>query len=225
MCHTLLSSLVHKLLALLLAGKTVRWRAVGIKYQRFLAQRDALRTGVHRDVLAHELLDVAQVEFFLGRGEGERPAIFARASGASNAVDVVLGVRGHVEVDHICHVGDVDAARQDVGCHQHAHLAVGKAPQRAGTLVLVAVAVDGRALDACLAQAPADGVGAVLSAHKDNHALGALAMQNLYEGVVLGLVRDGQHILVNRLGGCALVRNLDAYGVVDQRLGVVQHVV
>ena len=90
---------------------------------------------------------------------------------------------------------------------------------------LVAVAVDGGALDACLAQAPADGVGAVLAAHKDNHTLGALAMQDLDEGVVLGLVRDGQHVLVNRLGGRSLVRNLDAHGVVDQRLCVVQNVI
>ena len=41
------------------------------------------------------------------------------AAGAADAVDIVLGVDRHVEVDDVGHVGDVEAARGDVGRDQH----------------------------------------------------------------------------------------------------------
>ena len=85
--------------------------------------------------------------------------------------------------------------------------------------------MNGRTLDAGFAQSPADGVGAMLAAHKDDHALRALAVQDFDEGVVLGLVRDGEDKLLDCLGGCSLVRNLDPHGVIDQGLCVVQDVV
>ena len=38
--------------------------------------------------------------------------------GAPNAVDVIFGVVGHVEIDHVRNVFDIQATRRHIGRHQ-----------------------------------------------------------------------------------------------------------
>lgn len=58
-----------------------------------------------------------------GRHQGNGMAVLARPAGAADAVHIVLGHVGQVEVDHMGQLVDVDAAGGDVGGHQHPHLA------------------------------------------------------------------------------------------------------
>ena len=69
-------------------------------------------------VLADELLDVAHRAARLARDERDREALLSGATRAADAVHVVLGHVGQVEVDDVVHVGYVDAARQHVGRHE-----------------------------------------------------------------------------------------------------------
>src|SRR5206468_11679294 len=59
--------------------------------------------------------DGAQIPFLFRRDEGERRAGHLGAGGAADAMDVVLRLRRHVEVDDMPERRDVDAARGDVG--------------------------------------------------------------------------------------------------------------
>jgi hypothetical protein len=54
-----------------------------------------------RNLLADEALDRADVVGILRRGERERVTDRHRTARAADAVNVVLGIRGHVVVDHV----------------------------------------------------------------------------------------------------------------------------
>ena len=64
-------------------------------------------------------LDVAQIAALVAAAEGDRDAVGAGARGAADAVDILLGHVGQVEVDDVADARDVDPARGDVGRDQH----------------------------------------------------------------------------------------------------------
>jgi len=94
-----------------------------------------------RNFLADEALNRANVIGVLRRGERERVAHGHRAAGAADAVNVVLGIRGHVVVDHVRNAGDVDAARGYVGGDHHLVFSVLETGERLDALVLRAIRV------------------------------------------------------------------------------------
>src|SRR5690242_5705822 len=104
--------------------------------------------------------------------DDERDAHAARAGarGAADAVHVVLGLRGGVEVDDVRDAGDVDAARRDVRGDEGVDPAGLEARQRplALGLRLVAMHRDGR--DVVVAEALDEAVRAALGAHEDERA-------------------------------------------------------
>src|SRR5690348_11080687 len=61
-----------------------------------------------RDRLADELLDRLDETAILGRRQREGAAFAAGATGAADAVDVILGVDRHVEIEHVRHSLDVE---------------------------------------------------------------------------------------------------------------------
>eukprot|EP00951_Prasinocladus_malaysianus_P046897 scaffold648042_cov31-Prasinocladus_malaysianus.AAC.1 len=80
---------------------------------------------------------------------------------------VVVDVAGQVEVDDVCHVGDVEAAGSHVGGHQHGGPARAEAAQGHLALLLGAVAVDAGGREAVPAQEVLQGVRPALGLHKD----------------------------------------------------------
>jgi hypothetical protein len=78
----------------------------------------------------------------LGNCKGGSYAVRRGAAGAAYAMNKVFGNLGHVEVDHVRHVGHVDAARGNVSGDQHAMMALGEAAQRLVALGLRAVAMN-----------------------------------------------------------------------------------
>src|SRR6185437_6515080 len=83
-----------------------------------------------RDLRADQLLDSLDQAALIGRGEGEGVADQAGAAGAADAMDVVLGRERHVEIEHVAHGDDVEAAGGDVGRHQDLDLALLELLQR-----------------------------------------------------------------------------------------------
>ena len=81
-----------------------------------------------------QLLDRGQVLVVGRHGDADRGAKTARAAGAPDAVDIVLGMAGQVVVEDVADRLDIQAARRDVGGDQQAQLAVAERFQRAGPL-------------------------------------------------------------------------------------------
>ena len=151
--------------------------------------------------LVHELLDLVElIDVLLGH-KRNGPAQLAGAARAADAVDVVGRLGRHVKVHDIAHIANVNAAGEDVGCHQHVDGAVAESRKRALALGLAAVAVDCGGLDALALQTTAAAVGAVLGAHKDDSALRALLFEELGQQVVFGLDGHREHKLVDGVGG------------------------
>ena len=151
--------------------------------------------------LVHELLDLVElVDVLLGH-KRNGPAQLAGAARTANAVDIVGRLGRHVKVHDVAHVANVDAAGENIGCHQHVNGTVAEGRKRALALGLAAVAVDCGGLDALALQTTAAAVGAVLGAHKDDSALRALLFEELGQQVVLGLDGHREHKLVDGVGG------------------------
>ena len=122
-------------------------------------------------LLARGALDVAQVAALVRAAEGDRDAVGAGARGAADAVDILLGNVGQVEVDDVADARDVDPARRDVGRDQHRHVAGLERGDRALALRLALVAVDRAGGDAGGLEHAHDLVGAVLGAAEHQRAL------------------------------------------------------
>ena len=188
--------------------------ALGVELGAALVKLKALEVHLG-DGLLHEVLDVVQVELLVIGDEGDGEALVAGAARTADAVNVVLRVHGHVEVDDVVDVGHVDAAGQDVGGHQDAHAAVLEVLEGAGALTLGAVAVDGLGGEALAVQALGQNLGARLGAREDDDAVGALLVEHVLEQVGLLVLAHGDHELLDGLGSGALVGDLNELRVLD----------
>ena len=172
--------------------------------------------------LVHELLNLVELVHVLLGHKRNGPAQLAGAARTANAVDIVGRLGRHVEVHDVAHVANVDAAGENIGCHQHVDGAVAEGRKRALALGLAAVAVNRGGLDAFALKATAAAVGAVLGAHKDDGALRALLFEELRQQVVLCLDGHREHKLVDGVGGRRGRRDLHA-GRVAHQVGDLAH--
>ena len=187
---------------------------IGIEPSATIVELKALELHLgHR--LLHQVLDVVEVVLLIGSDEGDGEALLAGTARTADTVDVVLRVHGHVEVDDVVNVGDVDAAGENVGGNEDAHAAVLEVLKGAAALALAAVAVDGLGAEALTVQALGQDLGARLGAGEDDDAVGALLVEHVLEKVGLLVLARGDHELLDGLGSGALVGDLDELRVLD----------
>lgn len=109
-----------------------------------------------------ELDEVANQVAVLVVEEGRGDAEVAHAPGTTDAVDVLLHVRGQVEVDDVLHVRDVETASGDRRRHQDGSLARAEALEGVLSLALAAIAVNRGHGVPLAVQILFEGVGAAL---------------------------------------------------------------
>jgi len=148
------------------------------------------------DRLLDHLLQQAHVLLVVGRHEAHGVAGRGGATGAADAVHVVLGVHREVEVDDVRDALDVDAARGDVGRDEHARVSALERVERLDALALAAVRVNRRRVDAGLLELARDLVGAVLGAREDQHRVERFVAEQMQQEVDLAALRHGvEHLL------------------------------
>lgn len=96
----------------------------------------------YRDRLAYQALDSAYLTLLVRLGEAYGMTRSARACGASDAVDIILGLHRHVEIDDKVYALHVDTARRDICRDKDAVLSGLEAFERLFALAERAVAVD-----------------------------------------------------------------------------------
>ena len=128
-----------------------------------------------RQRVADVSLDRMQLRVLLRRSETRCVACGLGASGATDAMDVVLGRLRQVVIDHSADPDDVDAARGDVRSDQDTVAAATKPLQRLTPLRLAAIRV--QALDGVtgVADCACQAVGPVFGTCKHQH-LAAVAV-------------------------------------------------
>src|SRR5436190_20261039 len=103
---------------------------------------EAGRKRLDRDLVAGQLLDVAQIGPLILGAEGDRDPGRPGTRRPPDPVDILLGDVRQLEVDHVADARDVDSARRDVGGDEDPHLAGLELGERLLALRLALVAVD-----------------------------------------------------------------------------------
>src|SRR6185437_1042425 len=135
--------------------------------------------GLQHDLLrrlADQLQDLVQVAAVGGRDDHERLAGLAGPPGAADPVDIVVGVVRHVEVEDVADVGNVEAARGDVGGAEQLQRPVAEALQRAHPRLLVKVAVDRGRVETVRLEGLGDDVDFRLAVAEDDAVLHVVAV-------------------------------------------------
>ena len=131
--------------------------------------------------LAGQFLDGVQVLAVLGRGDGEGPAWATGPPGAADAVDVILGMGRHVEIEDVAHFRDVEAAGGDVGTDQKLELAGLEFAQGLGAHRLRHVAVQPEGFEPMAGQRPVDGIDVALAVAEYQRVFGLFLADQLTE--------------------------------------------
>mmetsp|Transcript_41256 Transcript_41256/g.128023 ORF Transcript_41256/g.128023 Transcript_41256/m.128023 type:complete len:763 (-) Transcript_41256:2-2290(-) len=147
-----------------------------------------------------ELREVVEDLRVLGRDEGGRQALVARAARAADAVRVVLDGLRHVEVDHLRHALDVQASARHVRGDEDVVPALLEGVHRPLSLLLALAAVDRADAVAAVVQGLGQHVHGLLLVHEyDDGRLGA-DEQLLQSLLLLGLADELQPLLDVLLG-------------------------
>src|SRR5262249_25560500 len=76
-----------------------------------------------------------------GGGDRYRCAAAAGPARAADAMNIIIGMMRHVEIEDVAHIGDVEAAGGHVGGDQQGHLVLAKLVERRHARGLIHVAV------------------------------------------------------------------------------------
>ena len=181
----------------------------------------------HRNGLADQLLDLGEVFLVRRQAEGDGPPGPPGAPGPSDAVDVILGMDRHVEVEDVAHARDVEAPGGDVRCDQELQLAITELAEDLHPELLVEVAVQGGGVEAVALQRLCHHVNVPLAVAEDDAvgervALGpdqpAQEVALLGVGAILARGRVAAQELADGLGGRRLPRHLDPHRIVQEFL-------
>ena len=132
---------------------------------------------------------------------------------------VIFGHIGQLKVHHVRQLVDVDAARGNVGRHQHLQFASLELAQGTGAGTLALVAVDGHGGDAFLLQELHQAVGAVLHAREHQHLVPVVLLDQVRQQILLLVATDRVHFLGDGLGGGVATGHLNHLRRIQQTLG------
>lgn len=92
-------------------------------------------------IKSQDVRELADIPMLGWCHECDADSLGAGAAGPADAMDVCLGVRRRVEIDHVRDAADIDPARRDVGRDQYVDRTGFEARQRLLALTLRLVAV------------------------------------------------------------------------------------
>ena len=167
-------------------------------------------------------LDVPQQPVLARLDQGDRHALASGAPGPPDAVDVRVRRGGHVVVDDVGDVLDVEAAGRHVGRDEDVQGALAEAPHDLVALLLREAAVEGRRITAASAQGLGKIVHLAARPGEDERGGAVLEVQDAAQcGELVGAPDDVGHL--SHAGGLALGRPLgldpDARRLAEVRLG------
>src|SRR6202030_3806057 len=128
------------------------WALLALAGGRSLRPRGFQAAFGHRNALSNQSFDRAH-RFLIERGHnGNRGTGAAGPPGASDPVDIIVGVMGNIEIEDVADGGNIEATRGDVGGDQERNFAFAELIKRARARGLIHVAVQGADAEAVLLQ-------------------------------------------------------------------------
>ncbi len=176
----------------------------------------------------HQPLDIFQIFFVARNADHQRGAGFASATGAANAVNVIFGMAGHIKVEDVAHIGNIQSTRRNVRGAKKLDIAIAKACQNLHPAGLIQIAVDWLGVIAVLFQGLGNGIHVNLAIAKHNRAGAGIALFfnqcaqkiTLFAGLVALVGRaEFDHTLFDVFAGCCGTGHFDLGGVRQKRVG------
>src|SRR5215831_337337 len=175
--------------------------------------------------MPQELLDVPQQRCLIRRYQRDRRSRVAGTRGAPDAMHVVLGNVGQLEVHHVRQLADVEATRGNLGRDEGRETVLPEVAQGAHARALALVAVDRGGGNPGALQLLREAVGGVLGTGEHQHLLPAAALDEVSEQVPLVRLRYAVNLLRYALGGGVARGDLDGERLVQQPGGELADVV
>ena len=172
-----------------------------------------------RNGLPDQRLDGGDGLAVLGTCDRIGAPIAACASRAPDAMDVVLGMVRHVEIEDMGQALDVEAARGHVAADQKPDLAVPETLQRLGPLRLDHIAVQRRHVETVLGERAVEDIHVALAVAEDQRVLDVLVLDEAPERLALVHGIDHQERLHHGLGRRGRRRHGDLFRVHQERVG------
>ena len=174
--------------------------------------RQSLAANVGDDfkLLLHHAFDSGDFLALSRIAQRNRDTAVALAGRAADAVHVGFRIERHVEVDDVRDVGNVDAARRDVGRDEHANVPHHEVVQRTLARVLRLIAVKCRSTDAGHAKAFGNAIRAALRARENDDALAGFVSEDRMQPALLFRCADDHDLLIDAVDHDRLRREVDA---------------
>ncbi|VVE50525.1 hypothetical protein PCE31107_04673 [Pandoraea cepalis] len=166
-----------------------------------------------------ETFDLREQLVFVHAHKRHGLAVCAGASGAADAVDIVLRHFRQVEVDHVGQLVDVDAARGNIGRNQHLQCAALEFGERARAGALTLVTVNGERRNAALRELLGEPVRAVLGAREHEHLEPVVLTHEVFEQLALTVAIDRVDLLRDGFRRRVATRHFDERGRLEQAVG------
>ena len=179
--------------------------------------------GFHRNLLFDVGLDLRQRLRVDLAGEADRVAFQAQARGAADAVHVVFGIKGQVEVVHVADRVDVQAARGDIGGDQDLEVGTLELGQQALPLFLRHIAGQHANAIAGFFQRTTDALDPGLGVDEHHGAVGVGARQQADQQRQLFFIGREVHHLAHARGGDGLGFDDDLFRFVHVLVGQLEH--
>ena len=146
-----------------------------------LGVRIGLKSGNDdaRNLALQQSFNVAKETGFVDTHQRNCFTACARTAGAADAMYVIFSDIGQIVIHHMRQLIDVDAARGDIGGHQHLQIACLELGQRLGTRALAFVAVDGQRSNAIFVQQFGEAIGAVFGTREHQHLMPVLRLDEM----------------------------------------------
>ncbi len=145
------------------------------------------------------------------------------APGAADAMDIIVGMDRHIEIEHMADAGDVQPACRDIAGDEDFEFAGAEFVQGLGAHRLVQIAMDRRGIKAVLGQALGDDIDIALAVAEDDGVVegGVDFADQAAQGFALGPVIGGNfhQFLGDVGGGGGGARDFDAHRIVQELVG------
>ena len=171
------------------------------------------------DLAFDQAFDISEKNMFVDTHQRDRLATGTGATGATDAMHIIFGHIGQLVIHDVRQLIDIDTARRDVSRAQHLQAAALEFSQRPRARALALVAVNGQRSDAVLVQLFGQPVGTVLGAHKHQHLLPLVFLDQIREQFAFTVAIHRVHLLANDLDGGIAACHLDHRRRVEQAVG------
>ncbi|MBM3601345.1 MAG: hypothetical protein FJX35_24375, partial [Alphaproteobacteria bacterium] len=172
-----------------------------------------------RNLLADQLLDSGEVAAVGRRCQHEGAALAAGSAGPADAMDVVFGVHGHIEIEDMRQEGDVETARGHVAAHQKLDLAVAKLLERLHSVALVHVAMQRGGAEAVAHERLVQDRHIALAIAEDQRVAHVLRANQSAQRVALVAIGDAHKALRYGRGGRGRRRDRDLLRIHQEGVG------